>query len=214
MDNVKVFHLTGLQGGHDRIALDCGPGSRVSKVADVVVDLETLGRGPGCQVLEVGAAVLNPDGSTGHFQAHPSLFDQKRLGLTVDPATLLWWLGPELDHARSEVLAHHRDEGLAARPLINVLTEFAGWLGSLGRTREVRLWGNGASFDLGILGALYDAAGLPRPWRFWAERDLRTLFELRGKMVLDRAHGTTHIGRFDAVHELAQLHIALNQRDV
>lgn len=76
----------------------------------------------------------------------------------------------------------------------------------------MRLWGNGASFDLGILGALYDAADMPRPWRFWAERDLRTLFDLEGKMALDREPGTTHVGLYDAIHELAQLHISIGQR--
>lgn len=210
MRDAKVFHISGLR---QPIAGDVGPGSRIASTADVVVDLETLGRGAGCQVLEVAAAVLQVDGQVGYFQAHPSLFDQKALGLTVDPATLLWWLGPELDHARSEVLAHHREEGLQARPLRSTLLGFGDWLHELGQTREVRLWGNGASFDLGILGALYDAANLPRPWKFWAERDLRTVFDLKGKMVLDRVTGTTHIGRFDAAHELAQLYIALGQKD-
>lgn len=210
MGNVRAFQVPGLKG---ELAACVGPGSRILTHADVVVDLETLGRAPGCQVLEIGAAVLQPDGQVGHFQAHPSLFDQKRVGLDVDPATLLWWLGPELDHARAEVLANHREEGLQARPLINVLTAFAEWLDGLGSDREVRLWGNGASFDLGILGALYDAIDLPRPWKFWAERDLRTLFELRGKTVLDRVNGTTHIGRFDAAHELAQLHLSLQNRE-
>lgn len=210
MGNVRTFQVPGLKG---ELAACVGPGSRILTHADVVVDLETLGRAPGCQVLEIGAAVFHPNGGVGQFQAHPSLFDQKKLGLDVDPATLLWWLGPELDHARVEVLAGHRDEGAHADRLTAALSKFGAWLDSLGLDREVRIWGNGASFDLGILGALYDAAGMPRPWKFWAERDLRTLFELKGKTILDRVNGTTHIGRFDAAHELAQLHLSLQNRE-
>jgi exodeoxyribonuclease VIII len=211
--DVRLFHMPGLRGGD--FAVRAHADSRLLKVADVVVDLETLGRGPGCQVLEVGAACLLPDGGVQQFQAHPSLFDQKRLGLTVDPATLLWWMGPDLVQARAEVLVGHRGEGSEARPLDSVLTAFEGFLRTVGpaTNREVKLWGNGASFDLGILGALYDAAGRPRPWKFWAERDLRTLLEFGGKQVFERVPGTEHIGRYDACHELAQLQVALHRME-
>lgn len=210
MRDIKTFSMPGLANGPNHLALEVGPGSRIATHADVVVDLETLGRAPGCQVLEIGAAVLMPDGEVRRFSSHPNLFDQKQLGLDVDPATLLWWLEESQHSARVAVLRGHPEEGIDTKSLISVLLEFGRWLEALG-DREVRVWGNGASFDLGILGALYDAADTKRPWKFWAERDLRTLFEFKGKMVLDRQEGSQHVGWLDAVHELAQLHIALNQ---
>ena len=41
--------------------------------------------------------------------------------------------------------------------------------------RDVELWGNGADFDNTILGSLYDAFGLRKPWSYSRNRCYRTM---------------------------------------
>lgn len=205
---MKTFEFPGLDP--KTWAVHVGPGNRIHDTVDVVIDLETFGREPGCMVLEIGAAYLEPHrGVVKHFSAHLSLEDQRSLGLEMDPATVLWWMGQE--DARQNVLKGHGPEDCESEALGTGLGRFAAWLQDAAATgnRELRVWGNGASFDCGILAAVYRAAGIEAPWKFWEERDLRTIWELHGRAQLDRDPGTAHSGRFDAIHELAQLHLAL-----
>lgn len=191
---------------------------RLDTIADVVVDLETLGRARGAQVLEIGAACLSPSPGVGlqGFAGFPSLVDQARKGLTAEPSTVLWWLdeseaGPG-SAARQRVTNAHGPNGLSAYSAVVVLADFTRWLQFVSHGRELRIWGNGATFDLGILAGLYEALGMEVPWNFWDERDLRTLFDVNGGKPRIPLQGTfiKHSGLFDAYLELAQLHITLS----
>ncbi|EER9151029.1 exonuclease, partial [Escherichia coli] len=46
----------------------------------------------------------------------------------------------------------------------------------------VQVWGNGANFDNTILRRSYERQGIPCPWRYSNDRDVRTIVEL-GKAV-------------------------------
>ncbi len=46
----------------------------------------------------------------------------------------------------------------------------------------VHVWGNGANFDNTILRRSYERQGIPCPWRYYNDRDVRTIVEL-GKAI-------------------------------
>lgn len=47
---------------------------------------------------------------------------------------------------------------------------------------SVQVWGNGATYDNVLLEAAYDRTAITCPWKFWNNRDVRTVVEL-GKAV-------------------------------
>ena len=82
--------------------------------------------------------------------------------------------------APGEVLMRQGDAARKAvayggEPLDLVLTEFSSWIAQTCRREDVRPWGNGASFDLTIVGSAYKRLGLQTPWHFTNERCFRTI---------------------------------------
>jgi hypothetical protein len=137
---------------------------------DVMVDIETLGTGPGCKVLTVGAVAFEDPRTLEGFwdrqspEVRAAAFDAPdRLELPVALAVISDWF-----------------RGLAVDP---------------GR---VRVWCHGASFDIPILSAAYDACGMKAPWNFRMLRDTRTVYDL-GSVEPDRSSGTHHEALNDAV---------------
>lgn len=62
-------------------------------MSHVMLDLETLGRGPGCVILSIGAVTFNPfgEGYKHEFTCNIEPEISKQLGFTVDPDTVAWW---------------------------------------------------------------------------------------------------------------------------
>lgn len=172
------------------------------EVCDVIVDLETLGRRAGCPVLEIGAAATLGDGSIVTFQAFPHLQPQLEV-LKPDAATILWWMGEAQTPARQALLAKVGPEGESAQPVELALDGFSKFVNEVSYGRDLRIWGNSARFDLGILEELYRLWARDLPWLFWQERDLRTAFD--GNTPNVTFDGIKHVGRDDAKHELRQL---------
>ena len=147
---------------------------------DVMVDLETLGTRPGAVILSIGAVVFGKDGADTDltFEECIDIDSCLRCGLTVDGGTLEWWLRQ-----------NERARGIfqvKGKPLTMVLVNFAGWLQAL--PGDLRLWGNGASFDCALLAEAYRRAGwLELPWKYTAERCYRTLAALHSEVPKAKA---------------------------
>jgi len=166
----------------------------------VMVDLETLGRRPGCRVLSIGAVVMTGE-SPVEFYLELDPNDQP--GLTIDPETWAWWerQAPEV----RDRLFTGRDKPGAAQ----ALKQFGLWLDTVATRNlrgdlEVCLWGNGADFDNAILQTAYDNSGLPVPWPFWNNRCYRTMKSLAPDVKLARL-GDHHNALDDAKSQAAHL---------
>lgn len=161
----------------------------------VVIDLETLGTQPGCAVLAIGAYrvdLVNRD-LTGFFYNTIDLADSMSKGLVIHKPTYDWWANQD---------QKVRDEAFSGRKkLIPILTEFSNWLGE-----DALVWGNGASFDLGILSAAYTKANLAVPWKFYNERCLRTLKSQAADINFRETRiGSAHHALDDAKTQAVQL---------
>lgn len=161
----------------------------------VVIDLETVGVQPGCAVLSIGAYRVNlvKRDLTDSFYATIDLTDSMSKGLIMHKPTYDWWMsqGQEV-----------KDEAFSGRDkLIPTLTKFSEWVGT-----DAHVWGNGATFDLGILAAAYQKTNLPIPWKFYNERCLRTLKAQARDMNLREARiGNLHMALDDAKTQAVQL---------
>ena len=170
----------------------------------LMFDLETLSKRPTAAIASIGACRFDPRGnSLGEtFHLHVSLENCTRHGLHLDADTLLWWLSQN-EAARRALIAGQEE----AAPLVTALDAFAEFI--TGSGPEAEIWCNGNSFDLPILANAYHAAGMPVPWHFWQERDLRTLKALNKGARIERA-GVHHTALDDACHQARLVQHILN----
>jgi len=135
----------------------------------VVIDLETMGTTPGCEIIEIGACAFGGPGPVRKFSV---LISSKTAGRRrVDAATEAWW--KQQDFYLPEIALA---EGI---PPKNALLYFQGWFQAVSDA-NTQVWGNSPSFDCSILRESYVYHGLGgSPWDFRMERDLRTLKSLK-----------------------------------
>jgi len=164
---------------------------------DIMVDLETLGTGPGCAILSIGAVAFDPPtGELGaEFYTLVSTRSCRALGLREEDDTMEWWSRqkPEAQAVIDQAADSHVS-------VANALAQLAAFIRSHGGAPRVRLWGNGADFDNAILADLYRRLGQQPPWNFWNNRCFRTLKALVPGVEPDRS-GPPHNPRDAAKHQ-------------
>jgi hypothetical protein len=136
-----------------------------------MLDLETLGKRPGCVVRSVGAVVFDPRGgpALAEFYRNVNLASCLEAGLKIDAETLLWW-EEQAPEARASLRRPSPDD------VLTVLSEFHAWFRSYG---GVWVWSHGANFDEPIWGCVAAALGYGVPWKFWDVRCTRTLYHIK-----------------------------------
>lgn len=143
---------------------------------NVMLDLETMGKGPRAAIVTIGAVFFDPmTGELGaEFEAHIDLRDSAKFG-EIDPDTVLWWLGNS-KQARDAITTNNQER----LRLETALLDFYQWMrgDSEYSSRDMKVWGNGASFDNVILRSACQATDLPIGWEFWNDMDVRTIVEL------------------------------------
>jgi hypothetical protein len=166
--------------------------------AHVMLDLETMGRDPGSAIGALAAVEFYlTTGLTGReFYLPIDLRSCEEYGLTLEADTVTWWLSQETT-AQQSLLGQPNHAPPA--DLLQALIMFAGWCKSIQDCEGI--WGNGRWFDLGILGRAYQAVNCPKPWKFYQERDLRTLRQLGGDLDLPEFEGIKHHALYDARHQ-------------
>lgn len=158
----------------------------------VMLDLETLGVSPGCAIVSIGAAFFSRDDVGKTFYATIDRASCAAVGLVEEPATLDWW-------ARQSEAARAVLTDPSAKHLIDALYEFQYWLAK--GPDQIRVWGNGATFDPPILAAAYEKIHSRAPWGPFDVRCYRTL----------KSFSATPIARGDGTHYHHALDDALAQ---
>lgn len=148
-----------------------------------MIDIESLGKTPGCCLLSIGATYFDLFGSgvEREFYAKIDFSDMKAKGFFIDPETVAWWK-TQSEEAKQQL---YKEKG---SPIDSVLIDL-----SLFPKDATRIWCQGANFDAPILDATYTKLGLKTPWNFWDVRDTRTIYDVFGfdTKTLPR-HGTYH----------------------
>jgi len=151
---------------------------------NLMLDLETMGTTNNSAIVAIDAVSfdINSGQFGNEFYRTVNLQSCLLAGLEMNASTILWWLR-QSEEARSEL---SKKDGI---PLIQALSEFSDFC----ENKNYTIWGNSASFDCGILANAYNKAAIEIPWKFWNERCLRTLANLRPEIKdLTQSVGTAH----------------------
>ncbi|EER2890081.1 3'-5' exoribonuclease, partial [Escherichia coli] len=135
----------------------------------LMIDLETMGKNPDAPIISIGAIFFDPQ--TGDMGPEFSkTIDLETAGGVIDRDTIKWWLKQSRE-AQSAIMT---DE----IPLDDALLQLREFIDENSGEFFVQVWGNGANFDNTILRRSYERQGIPCPWRYYNDRDVRTIVEL------------------------------------
>lgn len=134
---------------------------------DLMIDLETLGVNEDAIVLSIGAVFFDVEtGELGQsYYVELDADEQLKLGRKINYSTILWWI-KQSEAAKMALKEQGENVGPA-------LKRFKLWVENVGGP-DVRPWGNGSMFDIGIIESLLIKYDIPIPWSFRNIMDLRT----------------------------------------
>lgn len=175
-DATAVEQTTALNtdsGHHNDDAVEC------PDFHHLMLDVETMGSNPDAPIVSIGAVFFNPDtGVCGpEFYKVISLESAMASGGIPDASTIIWWL-KQSSEARAAIVV---DDAI---PLDDALLQFNEFISenAAGSAGSVQVWGNGATFDNVLMRRSYERNGIVCSWKFFNDRDVRTIVEL-GKAV-------------------------------
>jgi len=162
---------------------------------NVMIDLETLGTSPDAPILSIGAVYFDPDTGKMGSEFHVKLdFEEACTDRAIDPATVKWWFG-QSDEARAALT--DTQVGYGKYDALQFLSSFL-------ENPSVKVWGNGATFDISMLEDLFRQLRIKIPWKFYNVRDVRTVVAM-AEGIIDRSDipfiGIKHDALADAVHQ-------------
>lgn len=171
------------------------------KYTDVMIDFETLGTSPSSAIISMGAVRFNLDSNEIDdcgFYASISIDSNLEAGRTIDESTLIWWMrqGKEAQRVFTE----------PKMTLEVALSEFYDWFGNM--DNNIRVWSNGADFDIPMLAHAVRQFGRELPWKFWNHRCFRTFKSLPAAKYAEKSlpkveHNALHDAIAQALHAQA-----------
>lgn len=173
---------------------------------DCMIDVESLSTRSNALLLSIGACLFNRAtgeiGTKREWVVHCS-----GDGYHVCAQTKKWWEGQPAE-ARERVF--NNPNTVPVKVGLQELTDLL--LNETTGTQRhgCRIWGNGPTFDLTIVGNAYRTEGLSgQPWAYGNERDVRTMVDL-GRELFDfdpktdmPFEGVKHSASDDAAHQAA-----------
>lgn len=161
------------------------------KTAHAVIDLETLGKRDDAVVLSIGLSMVtfNRDiggfkvDGTAYFDLTGTVFEQLRMGRTIDQDTVAWWS----DQARDKAAAALKSSVTSLGSHGDML---ASELNTNSHAMPIMLWGYSSGFDCNKLVSLFPKL----PIKFWNHRCLRTLYDALGLKIIRVGNIHHHAG--------------------
>lgn len=182
---------------------------------DLMIDIETVGRTPGCAIIQIAAVPFNINTgqiSTNVFKMSINLDHQLKSGkgFTYCPNTYKWWMkeNPKLFKLLSTSTHKYNQVG----------SEFQKYFRSLPNNQKIRVWGNSNRFDLGIIEGWYKKSigfKFEPFWNTWLENDCRTLSNLKPLIKKNlKFIGTKHDAIDDCKHQIKYCYQTLKSLNV
>lgn len=169
--------------------------NKIMEYTDVMLDLETMGNKSNAAIVSIGAVEFNlKTGETGRvFYRVVDLQSCLDVGLKINASTVYWWL-MQSEAARKRICAK-------GEHISTVLNAFNLWMQDC--VEKVKIWGNGARFDIGILEDAYVACDVYTPWYFRSEMDVRTLVAFKPEIKANcKMVGVEHDPIDDCLHQI------------
>lgn len=162
------------------------------------VDIEGLAITPNAAVLSIGLALFSTTGITRSAHFLLDLEDQEKLGRHSGAGTVLFWMAQEEARKR---LIDKKQPKYTASEAHTLLREWS--------QGDVPVWACGPDYDFTILKSLMQSIGKELPWKYWMQRDFRTIKALAP--ALDIPKTNAHDAEADAIWQAEYL-IALNKK--
>lgn len=167
---------------------------------DLMLDLETLGVTPGAGILAIGAISLD---LKHRFYEKVKPSSNRSYRLKIDASTLEWW-DKQSEASRSESFSGTEDLALVLRKFNDFLEELPL------EGKELRIWGNGADFDLPILRVAYVETGIVNPIPPFSARCYRTMKSMFAEIEKPKFVGEQHTAIADARNQAEHLNLIFN----
>ncbi len=167
-------------------------------MSHIMIDLETMSVEPNAAIVAIGAVVLDFDNNNlgEEFYRRISLESSVLSGGIIDPDTVIWWL-KQGRLARREIYS-------ASAAIEKSCASFLGFVERNGGADNVKVWGDGASFDNVILSSTFKRLSMPEPWKYWNDRCYRTVKNMYPDIKSHNA-GTEHNALDDAKSQANKL---------
>ena len=170
---------------------------------DIMIDIETFSTNSNGVIVSISAVQFDlTDGALGEeFEIGLTINDQIAKGAVIDGDTVMWWL-------KQDKTAQNKLTNLVPVGVDNALITFNRWIYSLygekyDQLRNIRLWGNGATFDNVLVRNLYKRQGITFAIPYWGDNDVRTAVTLKGIDTRDyKFKGIKHYGIDDCKHQI------------
>ncbi|MCW2254384.1 hypothetical protein M2263_000475 [Providencia alcalifaciens] len=130
------------------------------------------------------------------FYLTVDLISCEKLGLHIDADTVLWWM-EQSNETRAAIVD---EDARTIQSALLALSAFAD------NHLSECVWGNGSDFDNIVLASAYAACDFNPFWRFYNNRDVRTIEELGRNAGIDPKktlafEGEQHNELTDAIHQ-------------
>lgn len=139
---------------------------------NVMIDIETLGKGPLAPIASIGIVPFALDGTIMYDLAVHERFDtdaQIKAGAVPDASTVDWWSKQD-DLAKQELTGN----GDLEQFLLWCSNVYMHQLRACSKFNQIKIWSKSPSFDLAIIGSWTDFFEMPRLCAFYQQEDVRT----------------------------------------
>ena len=177
-------------------------------ITDFMFDIESLDTKPSCVVLSIGLTGFNvKDSHSGiplaeYFPMGTKDYrdEQIMLGRTVSKDTVEWWKQQSKQAQRVFKVS-------SGRKIPDMLTQIADLITGDNVCKDPNIWGNGPDLDNAAIASLFELYDITVPWKFYQNRDYRTINKEHGHIAKRIPHnGTKHNALDDAIRQTHQLH--------
>lgn len=170
---------------------------------DLMIDIEAFSTRYDAFLVSVGACFF--DRKTGmiggkYHEQVAMVSDPFNGALRVEEVA--WWMGQE-EEAR-KIITESKSK-MSVQQLLKHFSSFV--VANRGKAENLRVWGNGSSFDVGVLTVRYQQCNMETPWTFRSERDVRTIVDVSKEITSVnprnriKFEGIKHNPLDDAIHQ-------------
>ena len=172
-----------------------------------MIDLETLDTKSSAVILSIGAVAFDEENFLGEFYTVVNTESCVSAGLTISESTQNFWEEQAKNNIEAAKILDMSE--LEITPTISsallLLSNFCN------QYPDVKVWGNGASFDNAILAYAYTSMSMDIPWMFFNDRCYRTINSIYKDVSKSGFIGVKHNALDDAKNQAVHL-LAINKQ--
>ena len=169
---------------------------------EIMIDIETMDTKAGGIILEIAAVAFHEGRIVDEFQTPLNLEESERMGFTANPITERWW--EEQGGVPVDLTEFKGRNYEALWSFSNFILDRQIVGPGLKKREYTAIWAKG-SMDVLMLRDYFERYGIPCPWKFYEENDMRTAMRVLNGIDRVSTPGTEHRALADARAQTEQL---------